>query len=1238
MERPLRSAPRRALFSVIVLVCCGLLSATASVELAQDEDPDAAQRSSIEDRLAEMEAARARTDLPAARALAASIVEELLAASEPQRDDAWTRNLDRAALGAWGAEDPRTAHRAWTVVLERRTSELGGEDPVVLRLLQSRAGAQMRLGETAAAKAAYERVLELRLRVLPDHDDLVLSARVGLAGALSELGDLRGARELYERVLEARERHPEGRNPTLLSARLNFARNLVQLAEYQAALPIYEALLEQAEGTLAEGDMTLLRIRTGLAGTLSRLGHSERATELNLKVLEIATRTLPEDHDDLQVARINVALDMKRVGEMQAARELEEQVLAIRTRRFPADHSSVLRTRTNLAATLRNLGDLAGARVHLEAVLEARERILPPDHPDRIFSQTMLAGTLFQLGEYQAARELFESAAEMLARTQPEDHPDLLNARRGLAGVALRLGDLPAARAGFERELEIRSRSLPDDHPDLQKVRLNLGAVLDAVHDSAGARALLVRAFEVMERTLPEDDGDLQLVRMNLANSEFALGNFQRARELQETLLEIYERSLTDEHPNLQLACLNLSATLLNLGEPEAAEALSARALAARVQSLGEGHALVQDARASLICATVFRAAAERAAPWAASATGDERRTRLVELVRELSRGQAAQVDEALRTLPSREVEERCAYLSRHLDHTLSACLGYGVFERCSELDADVFRHSEVTRHGGLAAGVPRVLARDAPELAAARERLRAASEELAREARAGSGSSAFREALQKREACERDWLARARSSAELPDSTRELDAASVAGALGADSAAVAFRRYTRRSVYAQVPGKPGVEPVVDSLMAFVVRGVSAEVAAPPAALPVFVDLGPLAPIEAAVGRWRAGLDVGAGRGVGALGGASLGEHAAAGAALRALLIEPLRAAWGDARRVLFVLDDVLHLVPFDALPHGEAPGVLLGDVLRVETRATLRELLDPPPPPSAASALLAVGGVDYDRTRADDLLALAGGDSSVAAGADGDVFLRGQAFEHGFAPLPGTSAELAGLAELFALVARRDESATLLRGVDASRAGLVQAVPTARWLHIATHGWYASDSIRSWSDPEPLDAFSGLGVRPSGAEQVREMSPLLLCGLALAGANRSDERTSSSAGLLTADELSTIDLSNCELVVLSACDTNVGERRAGQGVASLQKALQMAGARSVITSLWKVPDEATKELMLDFYRRMWIEKKPKWQALWEAKTKLRETKDERGAPKYSTRDWAAWVLTGDPD
>jgi CHAT domain-containing protein len=206
-----------------------------------------------------------------------------------------------------------------------------------------------------------------------------------------------------------------------------------------------------------------------------------------------------------------------------------------------------------------------------------------------------------------------------------------------------------------------------------------------------------------------------------------------------------------------------------------------------------------------------------------------------------------------------------------------------------------------------------------------------------------------------------------------------------------------------------------------------------------------------------------------------------------------------------------------------------------------------------------------------------------------------------------------------------------------LLEGQRATRENLLQFAPGARFLHVATHGWFAPDSMASWEDPEPLDARAGLGRRTSGQERTRGMNPMLLCGLALAGANLPAQGTGEVPGLVTAQELSTLDLADCELAVLSACDTNVGVRRAGQGVASLQKALQMAGARSVITSLWKVPDEATQELMLDFYRRLWVEKKPKGQALWEAKLKLRNAKDAEGRPIYSTRDWAAWVLTGEP-
>jgi CHAT domain-containing protein len=245
---------------------------------------------------------------------------------------------------------------------------------------------------------------------------------------------------------------------------------------------------------------------------------------------------------------------------------------------------------------------------------------------------------------------------------------------------------------------------------------------------------------------------------------------------------------------------------------------------------------------------------------------------------------------------------------------------------------------------------------------------------------------------------------------------------------------------------------------------------------------------------------------------------------------------------------------------------------------------------------------------------------------------------LRGGHWERGFRPLTHSADEARGVGAMHRELFGDERPIVVLEGRRASRSALVEAAPKARYLHIATHGWFAPESIKSWYDTRPLDERTGLGVRMSGEETIRGMSPMLLSGLALAGANLPEDAVGRPPGLITADELSTLDLSGCELAVLSACDTNVGIRRAGQGVASLQRALQMAGARTVITSLWKVPDEATKELMLDFYRRIWFGKTPKAEALWAAKKRMRDAQDERGRPLYTLRDWAGWVLTGEPD
>ena len=142
---------------------------------------------------------------------------------------------------------------------------------------------------------------------------------------------------------------------------------------------------------------------------------------------------------------------------------------------------------------------------------------------------------------------------------------------------------------------------------------------------------------------------------------------------------------------------------------------------------------------------------------------------------------------------------------------------------------------------------------------------------------------------------------------------------------------------------------------------------------------------------------------------------------------------------------------------------------------------------------------------------------------------------------------------------------------------------------------------------------------------------------PGLLSGLVCAGVNRApdDERGLRDDGYLTAEEVGWLDLSRVELVVLSACQTVIGRTSTGEGLMGLRRAFRLAGAQTVIASLWSVDDEATAELMKDFYENLWTKGMGRHEALRAAQLKmLRENRSKRGAALPST--WGAFVLSGD--
>jgi CHAT domain-containing protein len=175
------------------------------------------------------------------------------------------------------------------------------------------------------------------------------------------------------------------------------------------------------------------------------------------------------------------------------------------------------------------------------------------------------------------------------------------------------------------------------------------------------------------------------------------------------------------------------------------------------------------------------------------------------------------------------------------------------------------------------------------------------------------------------------------------------------------------------------------------------------------------------------------------------------------------------------------------------------------------------------------------------------------------------------------YVPLPGTADEAKALSALLPGV-------RLLSAAAATEAALKQ-LHGPRLLHVATHGFFLTDQTRQTEG-------RGLGLSNTAPVASRGENLLLRSGLILAGVNQRQSGTGED-GVLTAAEAAALDLWGTKLVVLSACETGLGDVKNGDGIYGLRRALVLAGSESQVMSLWQVSDAATRDLMKAYYTRL---------------------------------------------
>jgi CHAT domain-containing protein len=221
---------------------------------------------------------------------------------------------------------------------------------------------------------------------------------------------------------------------------------------------------------------------------------------------------------------------------------------------------------------------------------------------------------------------------------------------------------------------------------------------------------------------------------------------------------------------------------------------------------------------------------------------------------------------------------------------------------------------------------------------------------------------------------------------------------------------------------------------------------------------------------------------------------------------------------------------------------------------------------------------------------------------------------------------LPGALREAGFIGGLLSIAPRVGAAAT---------EAVVRSSPAPWVLHIASHGLFLGGE--SWagaggrSAPE-LAQRKGVLFGDFATESLKingDPDALSRSALVLAGAARGDQAKSAAEdGLLTGDEAQSLDLRGTQLVVLSACGTGQGELSVGQGVYGMRRSFLVAGAETLVSSLWQVSDEATGKLMEVYYQKLLVEKKGRLEAMQEAMQQMRE---QYRHPYY----WAPFQVIG---
>ena len=1011
-----------------------------------------------------------------------------------------------------------------------------------------------------------------------------------------------------------------------------------------------DALLQKAvqkRQTEKGGEAALGRVlnrQAALYLAMSQLDKAEPAAQRSLAVREKASG---KDSPDVAETLSTLAAVQRQKSDFGQSEQSLKRALKIREQALKEDHICVAQTVNQLANLYKEMAAYSKAEPLYQRALTIRQAKMGDGSLEVAQSQSDLGGLYFAMGNYAAAEPYYQKALEARQAKLGSDHPDVAETLNELGGLDRRRGAYPSAEARYRQALAIREKKLPPSDPRIAETLGDLAELYQALGDLKAAEPLLKRALELRKKSLGDYSPETAESLGQLALLVQSSGNLVEAESLLKQALTIREKKLGMQHPSVADSCMALGDVAVAKKDLKAASDYYQRALVIRQKAFGPEHPQVADCLARQ--ATLARARGDL--------PGAEALWNQALGLRERTLGkQHPDYAEALIGLATVQVgkgrtEEAIKNLDIGLDVYEKLLDGLGgssdegrvdAFLRSVRAQEDII-YSLLTEKSPSEATVnlamKTALLRKGRSVDEAADTSRALFESLGAEEKqklamlretrtrhadlALSGSGLYppdiyqkllkelqdAEEKQQHELIESSPMLRQRLN---PTSTDKV-LAEVQKTLPDDAALLEILAFHTFDFH-PTANKPQLSMGPLHYVALLLL--------PQGKLQAF-DLGPGETVDALVSDLLAALTN------------PESDWQPAAKKLGELLLKPMASALANRARIYVAPDGQLNLVPFGVLS-GEK-GLLI-EHMELTYLTSGRDFLRRPgpgkEPPRTSVALLA-----------DPQFAIHMKDAEAAPADAARGLFRGLRLGK-VAPLPGTREEVKAIEKLL-----RKAEVKAFYGDEATKKHFL-ALERPGILHVATHGLFIGETshggdnarglVLEGDEPAEKPAAKPQAARPVSASQTAVTTPralftenpLLSSMLVLAGAETASKVPPEKRdpalgnGLMTALEVASMNLWGTQLVVLSACETGRGDVSSlGQGVYGLRRAVMVAGAETLLTSLWKVDDKATRDLMTKYYQNL-LKGNGRGQAMRESALALRK---KRPHPYF----WAPFIAIG---